>query len=197
MSFCSAQKILLPGQVLVSKSLLIKGECKHTKRQKESLVLTENEHQNSFAFLLCPLASGQLSVREPTMCLHIHPSEGLKQQERGSTWAACGWADSQKPTEWDLHPQRALEQHSQAVLYTQTQSCPSLSFPSPFASNRNFVLRFPPWQGKVCHTWCLQADLMSTHESQEGVCTVLEWCLSLQESHYHLHSWLPLAVLGP
>lgn len=82
MSFCSAQKILLPGQVLVSKSLLIKGECKHTERQKESLVLTENEHQNSFAFLLCPLALWQLSVREPTMCLHIRPSEGLKAGER-------------------------------------------------------------------------------------------------------------------
>lgn len=57
MNFCSARKILLSVQVLVSKSLLIKEEYKHTERQKESLVLTENGHQNSFAFPLWSLAS--------------------------------------------------------------------------------------------------------------------------------------------
>lgn len=79
-------------------------------------------------------------------------------------------ADSQKHMEWDLHPQRALEQRSQAVLCTQTQSCPSLSFPSPFASNMNFVLCFPAQRGKVCRARCLLTDWTSAHESQEGVC---------------------------
>lgn len=81
--FCAAQKVLLTVQVIVLKSLLIKGECECTKRQKEGLVLTMKMGIKSFAFLWS-LTLWQHSVRKNRM-LALPPKQRQKQQKKQCT----------------------------------------------------------------------------------------------------------------
>lgn len=86
MNFCSAQKILLPWEVLVLKFLLIEGEYKHTNRLKGSVVLTvKMDTENLLLLFSCHQPHSSILPEEITAFLHMHPSEGLKQEERVHT----------------------------------------------------------------------------------------------------------------
>lgn len=80
MNFCSTRKILLPREVLLLKSLLIEGEYKHIKRQKGSVVLTvKADTENVLLLFSCHQPRSSTLPEETAACLHMHPSERLKQ----------------------------------------------------------------------------------------------------------------------
>ena len=75
MNFCSAQKILFPGEVLVLKSLLIEGEYKRTNRQKGSIVLTAKMDTENLLLLFSLSPASQQHSATRNLCMLAHASK--------------------------------------------------------------------------------------------------------------------------
>lgn len=63
MNFCSAQ-ILLPGEVLMLKSLLIEEEYEHANRQKGNVVVTVKMDTENLLVLFCHHQPGSSTLLE-------------------------------------------------------------------------------------------------------------------------------------